>query len=225
MTMRDNAGAQVDANRGSEDEIVSALTLLAAELACGTEERWPTAMRGAAAVASEAEVEEVLLQSHLFVGFPVVLNAFIAWRELSPSQERSSVEIEGGLKGRRAAGERLCARVYGTAYDRLRANVRELSVDLDRWMIEDGYGKTLSRPQLGPVARELCIVALLAAAGHMRQLRSHLHGALNVGATAEAVERAVKTGSDVALATVGDQRRDPGEAFDVWRGLRKRAGV
>jgi 4-carboxymuconolactone decarboxylase len=58
---------------------------------------------------------------------------------------------------------------------------------LDAWMITEGYGKVLSRPQLDLKRRELCVVAACAAAGQDRQLHSHLHGALNAGATPEAV--------------------------------------
>ena len=205
---------------------LTALTRLAAELAVNTEARWRTALSHAAKVATGIEIEEVLLQSHLFVGFPVVLNAFIVWRELSPNPSRRSVAaIDGDLEARRDAGADLCARVYGKAYDRLRSNVRDLSPDLDRWMIEDGYGKTLSRSELEPVMRELCIVALLAAAGHSRQLQSHLQGALNVGATADAVERALETGCDVARETRGAEKGDPAEVLEIWRRLRERTEV
>jgi len=204
----------------------AALTRLAAELACGTEARWRTALSDSASVASDTEIEEVLLQSHLFVGFPVVLNAFIVWRERSPGRRQPAEEQEvEAREARGAAGELLCARVYGKAYDRLRVNVRELSLDLDRWMIEDGYGKTLSRPGLEIVTRELCIVALLAAAGHTRQLRSHLRGALNVGATVEAVERAVNTGCDVARETRLGKRPDPDAVLVEWRIIRERIGA
>ena len=62
---------------------------------------------------------------------------------------------------------------------------------LDSWMVVEGYGKILSRPGLDLVRRELCIVAACAAAKQDRQLQSHLHGALNVGATAEQVAGAL----------------------------------
>ena len=81
----------------------------------------------------------------------------------------------------RADGEATCAAVYGTMYERLRANIRELHPALDEWMITEGYGKVLSRPGLDLARRELCIVAACAARGQDRQLHSHLHGALNVG--------------------------------------------
>jgi 4-carboxymuconolactone decarboxylase len=54
-------------------------------------------------------------------------------------------------------------------------------------MIVEGYGKILSRPGLELRLRELCIVAACVATGQDRQLHSHLHGALNAGATGEEV--------------------------------------
>ena len=62
-------------------------------------------------------------------------------------------------------------------YDRLRENIRHLHPLLDDWMIDEGYGKVLSRPGLDLPRRELCIVAACAATGQDRQLHSHLHGA------------------------------------------------
>jgi hypothetical protein len=46
--------------------------------------------------------------------------------------------------------------------------------------------------------RELCVVATLVVTGWARQLRSHVHGALNVGCSAESVMVAVKEAGRVA---------------------------
>ena len=76
-------------------------------------------------------------------------------------------------------------------YDRLRENIRHLHPLLDDWMIDEGYGKVLSRSGLDLPRRELCIVAACAATGQDRQLHSHLHGARNAGASVGAVDAAV----------------------------------
>jgi 4-carboxymuconolactone decarboxylase len=68
-------------------------------------------------------------------------------------------------------------------YEKLRVNISKLHPALDNWMITDGYGKVLSRSGLDLVRRELCVVAICALAEQDRQLHSHFHGALNVGAT------------------------------------------
>ncbi len=130
-------------------------------------------------------VEELLLQSYLFAGFPRALNATREWRRVSgrpapPSDEGAQYADASSW---RAAGEATCAIVYGDSYERLRHNIRQLHPALDAWMIVEGYGKVLSRPQLDLRRRELCIVAACAAAGQDRQLHSHLRGALNAGAS------------------------------------------
>src|SRR5262249_47482573 len=138
-------------------------------------------------------VEEVLLQTYLFAGFPRALNAMREWRRIHPTVA-SSPESRTPT---RADGEATCERVYGTMYDRLRENIRHLHPLLDDWMITEGYGKVLSRPALDLPRRELCIVAACAATGQDRQLHSHLHGALNAGASPTAIETAVDALGDV----------------------------
>ena len=135
-------------------------------------------------------VEEVILQSYLFAGLPRTLNAMREWRRLSGRV--APVEDEGANAERRVAewrarGEETCAAVYADMYDRLRVNIAALHPALDAWMVVEGYGKVLGRPQLDLMRRELCIVAMCAVAKQDRQLQSHLHGALNVGATPEQV--------------------------------------
>lgn len=139
-------------------------------------------------------VEELLLQLYLFAGFPRALNASREWRRshpdiIAPLDNRTTEEW-------RLDGERTCARVYGSMYDRLRLNIRELHPLLDDWMISEGYGKVLSRPGLDLGRRELCIVAACAAANQDRQLHSHLRGALNVGVAPSVV--------DASLAAIAD---------------------
>lgn len=134
-------------------------------------------------------VDEVILQSYLFAGFPRALNAARMWRGASRVQAPSSDDLASSrhVDQWERDGEATCAVVYGAAYERLRRNIRKLHPALDAWMITDGYGKVLSRPALDLKRRELCIVAACAAAGQQRQLHSHLHGALNSGASVDEV--------------------------------------
>jgi 4-carboxymuconolactone decarboxylase len=149
--------------------------------------------RVAAGEARQEAVEEALLQGHLFVGYPATLAALERWRDMGHPAPAGRV---AGPDERRERGERLCRAVYGTNYDKLRSNVRRLHPDMDRWMVEEGYGRVLGRPGLGLVVRELCVVALLARTGHGPQLHSHLRGALSVGASPEQVEAALRIAAD-----------------------------
>jgi 4-carboxymuconolactone decarboxylase len=160
------------------------LVRLAAAIAGSDEDGIRGALADAAAVRTPW-VEEVILQSYLFAGFPRALNAAREWRRVSgvPAPTVDSDAQETAASTWRAAGEVTCAQVYGDFYEPLRRNIRQLHPALDAWMIVEGYGKVLSRPALDLVRRELCIVAACLAAGQDRQLHAHLHGALNVGAT------------------------------------------
>jgi 4-carboxymuconolactone decarboxylase len=134
--------------------------------------------------------EEVILQSYLFAGFPRTLNAMREWRRVSNRAvtENALAEHWDGVAEWTRRGEETCRAVYGSHYDKLRQNIRALHPALDAWMITEGYGKVLSRGALDLLVRELCIVAACATSGQERQLRSHLLGARNVGASAAQIE-------------------------------------
>ena len=195
------------------------LVVLSAELSTGDGASWRAALEAARRTCDGTAIDETLLQSYLFVGFPVVLNAFTVWREMAGAPRACA---DGDLESRREAGVALCRRIYGRAYERLRDHVAGLHPDLDRWMLEEGYGKTLSRPGLGSVERELCVVSLLAAAGHLPQLRSHLRGALNVGAGVGAVDAALQAGLEVGCRNRGAPRQSDDDARNAWSDIRQR---
>ncbi len=155
-------------------------------------------------------VEEIILQSYLFAGFPRALNAMRAWRAVS---DRSAPELDpeseaADLALWRERGQKACDVVYGESYEKLRDNVRELHPALDEWMIVDGYGKVLGRPGVDLRTRELCVVASCAVAGQQRQLHSHLHGALNAGSSAGEVAAVLEAVGDlISLSDLGRYRQ------------------
>jgi 4-carboxymuconolactone decarboxylase len=167
------------------DDAHVSLMRVAAAVAAASEVEVRLALAAADATASHEWVEEVLLQSYLFAGFPRALNATREWRRLSGRVAPGADDGEdyASAASWRKAGEATCAIVYGDSYERLRRNIRELHPALDAWMIVEGYGKVLARPQLDLRRRELCIVAACAAAGQDRQLHSHMRGALHAGAS------------------------------------------
>lgn len=169
---------------------VTALIRVCGALASGDSLALEESLEQASRDASPLQVEEVLLQSYLFLGYPAALNALAQWRALST--EPAPDPVEEDWAGWAARGAAVCRTVYGGQYDRLRDNVRALHPDLERWMVTEGYGKVLGRPGLSLRNRELCIVGLLAVLGFATQLYSHLRGALNVGAEVEAVQEALE---------------------------------
>jgi 4-carboxymuconolactone decarboxylase len=161
------------------DDATRSLVRSSAALAGGSEEMVRRELNAAAAAAPKPWIEELLLQTYLFAGFPRALNGMREWRRIAPLPAASGAPV--APEAQRARGERTCAAVYGGMYERLRQNIRALHPLLDEWMIVEGYGKVLGREELDLPRRELCIVAACAATAQDRQLQSHLHGARNVG--------------------------------------------
>ena len=172
------------------------LVRFSAVLASRRDEEVESALRAAAERGGTKAVEEVILQSYLFLGYPIALNAMARWRAVSGarSPEQAALDRDTWLE----RGEEVCGSVCRGQYQRLRANVRRLHLDMERWMVEEGYGKMLGRPGLSLEERELCIVAKLVVLDVPCHVHSHLRGALNVGATESAVEAALHVGLDYA---------------------------
>ena len=170
-----------------------------------------------AAETDAVQVEEVILQSYLFLGYPIALNVMALWREkIGPNTSIRSLEDRDTWVLR---GEEVCGAVYAGQYDELRAHIRRLHPDLEQWMVQEGYGKVLGRSGLSLVERELCIVALLAVLDVPKQLYSHLRGALNVGAQLWQVSRALEIGLGYAEDDVATRGRR------TWEALQSHAAV
>lgn len=183
VTASGDAGISGDAGR-------RALLGVAAALATRDAATVRDALTRAAGDADGTAVEEVILQSHLFVGFPDALNALAVWREASGRPAPAALGEDAAEW--EARGERVCAAVYGANYGKLRQNVRALHPDFEGWMVAGGYGRVIGRPGLDLATRELSIAALLAVWNVPRQLHSHLRGALNAGAAVADVDEAVE---------------------------------
>ena len=175
------------------------LVRIAGAIAGASEQAMQSIMQESVHTTNAIHVEEVILQSYLFAGFPRALNAARVWRAVSrrPAPSADDAAHVSNAAQWQAAGEQTCATVYGQSYSLLRDNIRALHPALDAWMITDGYGKVLSRPQLDLLRRELCIIAACAVSLQQRQLHSHLHGALNCGATASDVACVLDSLSDL----------------------------
>ena len=181
------------------DAETHALVRLAGIITAGSEIQMRASLVHAGAACRPEWVEEVVLQSYLFAGFPRALNAAREWRRISGRSAPDSDEGEDFDQASRwrTEGEATCAIVYGPFYERLRHNIRQLHPALDAWMIVEGYGKVLSRQALDLRRRELCIVSACAMARQDRQLHSHLHGAKHAGASPEEVLGAINAVADL----------------------------
>ncbi|WP_227817579.1 carboxymuconolactone decarboxylase family protein [Nitrogeniibacter aestuarii] len=95
--------------------------------------------------------------------------------------------------------------IDGEAGERVIDALADIAPDFARYLIEFPFGDIYARPQLDLKSRELGVVAALTAMGNATpQLKVHIHGALNVGATREEVleiimQMAVYAGFPAAL--------------------------
>ena len=195
------------------NEALRALIALSAAVGARNKAALTITMDQAAAVADPADVEEMLLQSYLFVGYPVALQALAMWRERT-GNAASELATPDDPATWRERGEKVCAQVYAGQYERLRANIAKLHPDMERWMLEEGYGKVLGRRGVDLKVRELCIASLLVGLDAPQQLYSHLRGALNVGATVEEVETTVEIACTQASLAAKETARK------VWKDLK-----
>jgi L-asparaginase II/alkylhydroperoxidase/carboxymuconolactone decarboxylase family protein YurZ len=165
-------------------EEATAIVRLGAAAASGDAERLVAALEKAIGIESD-DIEELLLQTYLFAGFPRTINAFFTWQAWASRDGRARGERR--VESRDAAdllsrGEALCRRVYGDHYEALRIRLHRLHPEIAAWTLLEGYGKVLGRPgSPGPGRRELAAVGALIALEAGRQLASHLRGALHVG--------------------------------------------
>ena len=140
---------------------------------------------------------EAILQSYLFAGFPAALDAL---NQVGTHREHSLLEdrVEPyDISHFESRGVALCRRIYGHVFDKMMQRFESLSPSLRSWMTIEGYGKTLSRPGLGTIERELCIICMLAALGRDSQLFSHLRGALAIGATLDQIAACVDAVTEI----------------------------
>jgi len=195
------------------DDELRHLVRIAAAVAAAPAAVVRRAMLDALGAVRPGRVDEVLLQSYLFAGFPRTLNAARLWREISgvaaPAADPSADPRPSRVVEWARRGEEACRTVYGPVYEALRDSVRALHPALDVWMVTEGYGKVLSRPGLTLLQRELCIVAACAAAEQTPQLHSHLRGALNCGATHDDLAQTLAALGDIvprsAVATAREE--------------------
>jgi 4-carboxymuconolactone decarboxylase len=174
---------------------VKAIAGMAAALAPGRLSRLRDLLSAVVPKPLPADVAyEIMLQSHLFFGYAQTIEAakvFATWLGEN-GVEMSHPDLEG-LSGDdlRHRGEDLAASVYQPNFQKLVRQLSAVSPELARWMIEDGYGKVLSRPGPTAIEREIASAVFLAISGHPVQLYSHVRGAKNLGSTAEVVLEAI----------------------------------
>ena len=154
-----------------------------------------------------AEAREVLIQCHLFCGFPRTIAALDHLRGagIPPGPPPGTPDGRVLPQGSPAAGRELFDRIYGDGAQGVREHLQSLDPDLAALVAEHAYGAVLSRGGLEAPSRELLAGVMLAATGHDRQLASHVRGAVRCGADPMEVEAALDAVED--LVHPGDMKR------------------
>ena len=169
------------------DDRYRPIAVLSAVISVGDTDRTETAIRYfKSGKFDRTAVYETVLQSYLFLGFPRMIEAALAYNKVyGDGKDRGVFGPISPKESRRwfDDGSKLCRKVYGKNYERLEEKFLSVSPELFRWMVVEGYGKVLSRPGLSHIERELAEVAALIVDGRRRQLLSHLLGSLNMGAS------------------------------------------
>jgi 4-carboxymuconolactone decarboxylase len=162
------------------------LAPLCAAAACGRNGELDGLARAAIALGCPAErVREALLTMAPFCGFPRTLDALASLRGAL-----GEVPAGGDAAGPvdfAARGAAHFDRVYGRDAARVRANIVAADAEVARWIETEAYGKVLARPAISASLRERIGVVLLAAQGLRNQLKGHVRGAMNCGATRDEV--------------------------------------
>jgi 4-carboxymuconolactone decarboxylase len=71
-------------------------------------------------------------------------------------------------------------------------NLADIAPDLGRYLVEFGYGDVYARPGLTMRERQLATIAVLSALGYAAaQLKFHVNGALNIGATPQEITETI----------------------------------
>jgi len=160
------------------------LVRLSAAIALGRWDELRALRRAAPPGEPDRRWREVLLQSHLFAGFPRTVEAagVLATAGGLGAPEPDEADETANAPDP-AAGEALFDAIYGARAAAVRAELVAGHPQLARWIAEHAYARVLARPGLAPDRRELCAVAALAVQGQERQLASHARGAVRLGAT------------------------------------------
>jgi 4-carboxymuconolactone decarboxylase len=183
------------------------LVRLSAAIALG---RWD-ALRALRRAAPRGEPDrrwrEVLLQSHLFAGFPRAVEAASVLAEAGGLGACDPDELEPAAPAP-AAGSALFERIYSDQASTVRAALDRAHPLLARWIAEHAYARVLARPGLAPDRRELAAVAALAADEQDRQLAAHARGAVRLGATRPEVQAVLDEIADLLGPAVLQRARD-----------------
>ena len=120
----------------------------------------------------------------------------------------ASKDFEKGLATRKQVmGEDFVANAF--------ANATEFTMPMQEYITRNAGGDVWQRPGLDMKTRSLVTVALLAALGKQHELKGHVRGALNNGATVQEIQEVLlPTSIYCGVPTAVDAFRSAAEVID-----------
>ena len=120
----------------------------------------------------------------------------------------ASKDFEKGLATRKQVmGEDFVANAF--------ANATEFTMPMQEYITRNAWGDVWQRPGLDMKTRSLVTLALLAALGKQHELKGHVRGALNNGATAQEIQEVLlHTSIYCGVPTAVDAFRSAAEVID-----------
>ena len=124
------------------------------------------------------------------------------------------------MSDRAQQGEQIRREVMGDAFvDRALANTTEFTAPLQQYITRNAWGDVWQRPGLDLKTRSLVTVALLTAMGKQHELKGHVRGALNNGATPQEIQEVLLHASIYCgLPTAVEAFRTAAEVVDGPKG-------
>ena len=121
----------------------------------------------------------------------------------------ASKDFEKGLATRKQVmGEDFVANAF--------ANATEFTMPMQEYITRNAWGDVWQRPGLNMKTRSLVTVALLAALGKQHELKGHVRGALNNGATPQELQEVLLHASIYCgLPTAVEAFRTAAEVVDA----------
>jgi alkylhydroperoxidase/carboxymuconolactone decarboxylase family protein YurZ len=182
------------------------LVRLSAAIALGRWDELRALRRAAPRGEPDRRWREVLLQAHLFAGFPRTVEAasvLAASGGLGPpeaDEQASAPDL--------AAGRALFDAIYGPQADAVRGELARCHPALATLVAEHAYARVLARAGLASDRRELCAVAALAGQEQERQLAAHARGAVRLGASPAEVRAALDAIADLLAPGALERARE-----------------
>ena len=100
--------------------------------------------------------------------------------DLTDAKNKDNKDFDAGLATRKQVmGKDFVANAFGTA--------TEFTLPMQHYITKNAWGDVWQRPGLDLKTRSLITVAMLTALGKQHELKGHVRGALNNGATPEEI--------------------------------------